>query len=430
MSWHPTRLNLSFATLVGWALFLGVLTGRADLVVIAVPLIVALVVARRASPPAEWQITRELSTDRVLEGGRITVAVTIAARTPVPLVELLEPLPPSVRLERGCNHAFFTLDADEQVRWTFEISCPGRQRLRFGGPHVRLWDPLGLAALETSQHEPAAVNVYPRVVPLRHLPRPVSTQTSVGNYVSPAQGEGIEPGEIRPFTAGDRIRRVNWRATLRLGTLHVTQHHRERNADVVLMLDTLSATGPDGGTTLDLAVRAAGALAAAYLARKDRVGLIEYGGMLRSVTPGSGRAQFHRLLNTLLQAEVVFTYVVRDLDLVPPRVLPPQALVIALSSLADARFVKAATNLAARGFDLVVIAVSPIAQSRAMVPRGRLRDASGVVDVAARLWALERRAQLAGLSGRGLTIVDWDGVAALESALATLRRPRLRSVRA
>ena len=66
--------------------------------------------------------------------------------------------------------------------------------------------------------------VYPELVPLRHLPRPMRTQTFVGNYVSPVQGEGIEPGDIRPFAPGDHVRHVNWRATLRLGTLHVTQH--------------------------------------------------------------------------------------------------------------------------------------------------------------------------------------------------------------
>jgi uncharacterized protein (DUF58 family) len=124
------------------------------------------------------------------------------------------------------------------------------------------------------------------------------TQTFVGNYVSPVQGEGIEPGDIRPFAPGDHVRHVNWRATLRLGTLHVTQHHRERNADVVLLLDTLSDVGPSGATVVDVAARAAATLAAAYLARKDRVGLIEYGGQLRWVKPGSGRAQFQRLLDT------------------------------------------------------------------------------------------------------------------------------------
>src|SRR4029453_9812278 len=84
---------------------------------------------------------------------------------------------------------------------------------------------------------------------------------------------------------------------------------------------------------------------------------------------GSGRAQFQRLLDTLLDASVVFTYVTRDVDLIPPRILPPQALVVALSPLLDARFVRAATDLAARRFDLVVLAVSPVAAARGGVRR-------------------------------------------------------------
>ena len=106
--------------------------------------------------------------------------------------------------------------------------------------------------------------------------------------MSPALGEGIEPGDIRQFAPGDRVQQVNWRASLRLGTLYVTQHHRERNADVVLMLDTLAEVGPRAATTLDLGVRAAASLATAYLARKDRVGLINYGGLIHWVRPAAG----------------------------------------------------------------------------------------------------------------------------------------------
>jgi hypothetical protein len=51
-----------------------------------------------------------------------------------------------------------------------------------------------------------------------------------------------------------------------------------------------------------------------------------------------------------------------------------------------------------------------------------------VADLAARLWTLERRAQLTELRQRGLSIVDWDGVEPLDVALAPLRRPRLRRV--
>jgi hypothetical protein len=84
--------------------------------------------------------------------------------------------------------------------------------------------------------------------------------------------------------------------------------------------------------------------------------------------------------------------------------------------------VRAAGDLAARGFDLTVIAVSPVAATRAIVPP------TAVADVAARLWALERRSQVAELRRRGLTIVEWDGVEPLDAALATLRRPRRRRV--
>jgi uncharacterized protein (DUF58 family) len=420
VSWRPTALNVSFLTLIGWALFLGALTGRADLIVVAVPLAVALVAGRRAAAPPALRISHAVSADRLFEDERVSVTLTLRAEAPVPLVELLEPLPPRVRLEHGRTHAFFTLRAGEEVRWEFALRCSGRQRLRLGGPHVRLWGPLGLAAAEARIRAPRSVAVYPHLAPLRHLPRPVRTQPFVGNHVSPAQGEGIEPGDIRPFAPGDLVRHVNWRATLRLGTLHVTQHHRERNADVVLLLDTLSEVGPAGATVVDTAVRGAATLAAAYLGRKDRVGLIEYGGQLRWVKPSSGRAQLQRLLDTLLDASVVFTYVTRDVDLIPPRILPPQALVLALSPLLDPRFVRAATDLTARGFDLIVIAVSPVTPARAAAPRGP------VADLAARLWTLERRVEHDEHRRRGLTIVDWDGVGPLDVALATLRRPRLR----
>jgi uncharacterized protein (DUF58 family) len=215
---------------------------------------------------------------------------------------------------------------------------------------------------------------------------------------------------------------VNWRASLRLGTLYVTPRHRERNADVVLMVDTLAQVGTPSTTTLDAAVRAAGSLAAAYLARKDRVGLVVYGGLIDWVKPGSGRGHHHRLVHSLLRAEVVFTYVAKDLKLVPPRVLPPHAFVIAITSLLDRRFTQAVLDLVARGFDLAVLVVSPVELVRATL------DSSPVDQLACRLWTLERRARLAEVRRHGLPVVEWNPTMPLEVAVAGLDRRRHRSV--
>src|SRR4029077_14332625 len=268
----------------------------------------------------------------------------------------------------GRPRARMVLRAGESAEWSYDVRFPRRGVHDLGAVAVRIRDRLGLRTWERRHVAPLAARVFPRIVPLRSVPRPARTQPSVGDYVSSALGEGIEPGDVRQFAPGDRIKQVNWRASLRLGQLYVTQRHRERNADVVLMLDTLAEVGAPPETTLDQGVRAAASLATAYLARKDRVGLITYGGGLSWVRPGSGPVQYERLADGLVRADVVFTYVAKDLQRVPARVLSPQALVLAITPLLARRFAKAVLDLAARGFDLVVLVVSPVAVTRAAMP--------------------------------------------------------------
>ena len=156
-----------------------------------VPLVVVLAAGRRAKRArrARWQISRQVSAERLFEGERVTVTVTLRTREPLALVELLQPLPPHVWAARGSHHAFFSLGADEEVCWTFELACAGRQQLRLADLHLRLWEPLGLAAAETRHQEPRAEVAR---LPARHpVPAPAPprrTQAFVGNHVSPRAG--------------------------------------------------------------------------------------------------------------------------------------------------------------------------------------------------------------------------------------------------
>jgi len=64
--------------------------------------------------------------------------------------------------------------------------------------------------------------------------------------------------------------------------------------------------------------------------------------------------------------------------------------------------------------------VSPVAVTRALVDGARLET------LATRLWALERRADLAALRRQGLVVMDWQPPEPLEAALVRARRRRVR----
>jgi uncharacterized protein (DUF58 family) len=417
---RATPLAFALATVMAWMLVIGLMIDRAEPFIAAIPLGVALLgLGGRTQPPC-FELRQAISADRTLEGDRVVVTVSVAADVVIPIIEVLAALPALVELEASTNRMVLAVHPGVTSEWRFTLRLPARGRFDLGRLYVRISHRSGLAVFEGRCARPQPISVYPHAAPIRHVPRPVRTQFSFGNYVSPRLGEGIEPGDIRPFLPGDRTRHINWRASLRRQQLYVTQFHEERNADVVLLLDALSDVGAPPCSTLDASVRAAAALAHAYLARKDRVGFIEFGGYLRWIDPGSGRRQGEALIEALLPASTHFSYVVPQLDRLPPRVLPPQALVIALTPLLDERFAGTLIDLAARGFDVIVVAVSPIEPTRHILDRSLLDD------VACRLWAVEWRVRSDELRRRGLMIFEWKPEVPLEAVLAPLARSRPR----
>ena len=132
--------------------------------------------------------------------------------------------------------------------------------------------------------------------------------------------------------------------------------------------------------------------------------------------PGSDRPSVFRLIETLLETGVTPTYIWRDVNLIPARILPPKALVVALTPLVDPRFVTALENLRARGFDLVVVEIDPVN----LVARGR----NVLEGIAYRLWVLDRDLLRARLERLGIGIARWGEDIALESALEEVRTYR------
>lgn len=406
----------SLSLLTAWTLVLGLVSGRPELFFVSVPLVVAILFAGKPVTASHLRLTASVSSTRLVEGDELEIVATVTARKSMPVVEIILPLPGTFTSAKYNRHFVTSLRPGESSEWTIRVRSVGRNRCKFGPFPVRLSNYSGLHVEEATVGSTTEINTYARIPRIRRLPRPGRTRSSFGNYVSEQFGGGLEPGEIRPFASGDRVRQVNWPASLRLGRLYVTQFLQERNADVVFLLDTLAESGARPNSSLDVSIRAVAGLASAYIARKDRVGLIEFGGFLRWLKPAAGRRQLETLLEAMLPATPIFTYTTRTLDFVPAAALPRQALVIAVSPLIDDRFVKAMINLAGRGYALLLIAVSPIELTRCALP------ASHLTEVACRLWTLEFRNRLQELRGNGLNIVEWQAEEPLEIALASVDR--------
>ena len=145
-------------------------------------------------------------------------------------------------------------------------------------------------------------------------------------------------------------------------------------------------------SSLDRAVRATSTLASHYLERRDRVGLVALGGTFRWLQPGGGLVQRYRLIDALLETEVVFTYAWKDANIIPARTLPPRALDRRSHPAArPARDRRPARSACARP-DLVVVEVSPLD----LVEPGAGDDDR----LAYRLWRL-RREELVSALQRG-----------------------------
>jgi uncharacterized protein (DUF58 family) len=398
---HVSPRLTAYAALAAAGLLAGLALGRVELVAVAVPFALAAVAAPALAREPALVVRLELDRERALESEVVDGTVTLTAES-AERVDVLLQLPAELATAEP-NPRSVALDPGEPRTLDFPVTCARWGAFVIGPPLLRARDRLGFYSWEARLGGTAPLRVYPSVETLRALLAPFETQVFIGNQVSRTKGDGIEFADIRAWEPGDRPRRINWRATARRGELWVNEQHPERNTDVVLFLDTFTDARSGNRGTLDQTVRAATTLAHRYLQRKDRVGLVSFGGYLSWLLPSSGTRQLYRVVDSLLQMDIVLSYAARNVDVLPSRSLPPKALVLALTPLLDPRTGPALLDLRARGFDLVVIEVSPVP----FVESG----GDELAQMSYRLWRLSREAQRIRYQHAGVPVVEWtDGV--------------------
>lgn len=413
IAFRPTAA-LHRALLLGLPMsVLAVFTGRIELLVLALPMVVYLGIAwlGRPNPMNAPALTpRSLALQ---EGQRAHLGIACdPALPPSTLVCVAWPHSDAVSLdpESGASYAAAGPVASVSAlaeRW-------GRYQV---GPATAVVQVPTGAFWAVAKTDQVLITVSPQAASLvgpTGVARPIGL---AGMHPSTRRGEGSALADIRQFRAGDRLRRIHWRITARTGIPHVVQTSTERDTDILIVCDSLVEVldpDDDAGSSLDLTVRAVSAISRYYADAGDRVRLHDLGTVIGSLRTGSGRRQARLVLELLARADRQRRRTGRP-QLVSE--LTSGTLVLFCSPLLDARVLAEVGRLRQLGGEIVAVDTLPAGFGRA----GHWNSPDAA---ACALRRLERENSLAGLTQLGIPVVPWRGPASLAAVLLTMQTLR------
>jgi uncharacterized protein (DUF58 family) len=205
-------------------------------------------------------VIRRFERDRVVCGDTVELNLTVRNRDPLPIpwLRVSEALPAELELElvdepgsdaqRSDAQRSTEIAGESELRngWSLGPYRRTTRRVKLIAGHrgVHRFDQLNLAAGDLlgrtigaeDRSIPVTLVVRPRIVGTMALDARHDWQgeraTRTGRVDDPSRFAGV-----RPYTAGDPVRRLHWRATARLGEPVVKRYDPARERDVVIVLD-------------------------------------------------------------------------------------------------------------------------------------------------------------------------------------------------
>jgi uncharacterized protein (DUF58 family) len=100
-----------------------------------------------------------------------------------------------------------------------------------------------------------------------------------GGYRSTFRGSGVEFSEVRAYTPGDDVRRIDWNVTARTGDAYVKTYAEERELTIHFVIDQSRSMdfGSREWTKREVAAQLAALITFVALRHQDRVGLSLFG---------------------------------------------------------------------------------------------------------------------------------------------------------
>jgi uncharacterized protein (DUF58 family) len=258
----------------------------------------ALVAVRRT--PLRLDVSRTLHPPRVHAGtpSRVELSVRNRSARRTPVLTVRDP----VGRGRSAAVALAPLGQGQTMRAAYRLPTERRGIVPVGPLRVEVADAFGLASLSTTAAPVVELTVWPAVVDVDPLPHTVSDDPHGGaDHASALAAGGEEFYALRPYAAGDDLRRVHWRSTARWGELLVRQDERPWQGRATVLLDT--RRGTHGPASFERAVSAAASIVVACWRRHFLLRLVDTAGYDSGFAAGT--AHVEALLERLATVEPV-----------------------------------------------------------------------------------------------------------------------------
>lgn len=412
-----TYLTVTHVAFVVVALILTLIWQVYAALVLAAPSMVILLaglLGDRASLPT---VTVGIDRPRAIEGDTITVRVTATAKGNAPLLDIEMEPDPSLQHD-GSLRTLTSLAARGQCEVDFQVVVDEWGVVSLGHLTVRVRDRFGLVVQRIRYLIISTIRVHIHEESVRSLTNPDRFRRLVGSHRSEERGEGCEIADIRPYQPGDRLQSLNWRISARNDEPWITLRHPDRSTNIVLLVDAYQRFGQHQADGLRRSIRAALGIARLHLSAQDPVGLMLIGQGVRWFPPELGRLHLHRLTDAMLELSTNRWAEGSESQALVHRLIPADAIVIAVSSLADSRFSKTLTSLRGRGQSVHVIEPVTYWPAQTTARRGRVEFTPGL---AWRIYSLHQQVERSKLSQAGVSVIPWEEDQPIESVMLALR---------
>lgn len=236
----------------------------------------------------ELEVGRAVHPARVHVGTSSRVDLTIrnlrASGTPV--LRLRDP----VSGTRGADLLVPPLGRGERTVAAYRLPTDRRGLVQIGPLDVVVGDPFGLTSLATVAAPTVALTVFPHVDQIDPLPYTTGHDPLAGARQPNSLGRtGEDFYALRPYVAGDDLRRIHWPSSARHDELLVRQNELPWQGRTTVLLDVRKAA--HRGDSLEVAVSAAASIVAATARRHDLIRLVTTAGSDSDFAPGSDHVE-------------------------------------------------------------------------------------------------------------------------------------------